>query len=117
LVNMRVADKEYKPSSSETDKSGVKLDGVRKLELGYCCRTAVKADLVVEFIGGRIKVFEVDSFLIERLLEQLEGGEACTTAWGHRSPNGRLDCHKRILADLPEARLAVAPESLRLRRG
>ena len=76
MVNMRVADKEYKHPSSETDKSGVNLDGVRKLELGYSCRTAGKADLVVEFIGRRIKVFEVDSFLIERLLEQLEYGEA-----------------------------------------
>jgi len=29
-------------------------------------------NLYVEYVGGRIKVFEVDRYLIERLLEQLE---------------------------------------------
>ena len=76
---MRVVNKKHKPFSSDTDKvwvTWVNLDGVRKLELGYSCRTPGKADLVVESIGGRIKVFEVDRFLIERLLEQLKDREA-----------------------------------------
>jgi hypothetical protein len=59
------------PSSPE-DSCGVNLDDVRKLELRYSRRTPGKADLFVEYVGGRIKVFEVDRFLIERLLEQLE---------------------------------------------
>jgi hypothetical protein len=53
----------------------VNVDDVCKLELRYRRTTPGKADLVVEFIGGRIKVFEVDRFLIERLLEQLEDQE------------------------------------------
>jgi hypothetical protein len=28
--------------------------------------------LAVEYVGGRVRVFEVDKFLIERLLEQLD---------------------------------------------
>jgi hypothetical protein len=32
--------------------------------------------LSVEYVGGQIKVFEVDRYLIERLLEQLEDQEA-----------------------------------------
>jgi hypothetical protein len=51
------------------------MDAVRKLELRYRYTTPGQADLVVEFVGGRIKVFEVDRFLIERLLEQLEDRE------------------------------------------
>jgi len=31
-----------------------------------------RPELVVEYVGGRIMVYEVDRFLIERLLEQLE---------------------------------------------
>jgi hypothetical protein len=34
---------------------------------GYC---------VVEYVGGRVTVFEVDRYLIERLLEHLERREA-----------------------------------------
>jgi hypothetical protein len=34
---------------------------------GYC---------VVEYVGGRVKVFEVDRYLIERLLEHLDRREA-----------------------------------------
>ncbi len=69
---MHAADKEHKPSISETEKLSVNLDNVRKLELGYTRRAPGKADLFIEYAGGRIKVFEVDRFLLERLLEQLE---------------------------------------------
>jgi len=31
-----------------------------------------RIELVVEYVGGRVRVYEVDRFLIERLLEQLE---------------------------------------------
>jgi hypothetical protein len=36
-------------------------------------------DLAVEYVGGRIKVFEVDRFLIEQFLEQLEDRQAWPT--------------------------------------
>ena len=52
------------------------LDDVRRLELRYSRKAPGEADLFVEYVGGRIKVFEVDRFLIERLLEHLEDREA-----------------------------------------
>ena len=52
------------------------LDDVHKLELRYSRRTPGKAELVVEYDRCRVKVFEVDGFLVERLLEQLEDREA-----------------------------------------
>ena len=52
--------------------SGVNLDGVRKLELSYSYTRPGAAKLAVEYVSGQLKVFEVDRFLIERLLEQLE---------------------------------------------
>jgi hypothetical protein len=48
------------------------LEDVRKLELSYSHATPGKAKLSVEYVGGRLKVFEVDRYLIERLLEQLK---------------------------------------------
>ena len=33
-------------------------------------------EMSVEYVGGRIKVFGVDRYLIERLLDQLEDQEA-----------------------------------------
>ena len=69
---MHPADKGHKPSISETGKSVVNLDDVRKLALRFSRRVPGKADLFVEYAGGRIKVFEVDRFLIEQLLKQLE---------------------------------------------
>jgi hypothetical protein len=33
-------------------------------------------DICVEYVGSRIKVYEVDRYLIERLLDQLEEREA-----------------------------------------
>ena len=50
----------------------VNLDDVRKLELGYSRAQPDKMDIYIEYVGGRIKVFGVDRYLIERLLEQLE---------------------------------------------
>lgn len=48
------------------------LDDVRKLQITYSRLRPGAGDCVVEYVGSRIEVFEVDRFLIERLLEQLE---------------------------------------------
>jgi hypothetical protein len=53
-------------------KSRINLDDVRSLELKYSRTKPDKMDLAVEYVGSRIKVFEVDRYLVERLLEQLE---------------------------------------------
>lgn len=50
----------------------VTLEDVRKLELSYSHGSPGETKLTVEYVGGRLKVFEVDRYLIERLLEQLE---------------------------------------------
>jgi hypothetical protein len=50
----------------------VSLDDVRNLELRYTRARPGTKELAVEYVGGRVKVFEVDTFLIERLLEHLE---------------------------------------------
>ena len=50
----------------------VNLEDVRKLELRYSRAQPEKMNLSVEYVGGRIKVFEVNRYLIERLLERLE---------------------------------------------
>jgi hypothetical protein len=48
----------------------VNLEDVRKLELRYSRAQPEKINLYVEYVGGRIKVYEVDRYLIvERLLE------------------------------------------------
>ena len=54
----------------------VDLQDVRRLELRYSRARPDKAELAVEYVGGRVRVFVVDRVLIERLLEQLEYGEA-----------------------------------------
>ena len=54
----------------------VSLEEVRHLELRYSRAHPHKIDLSVEYVDGRTKVFEVDRYLIERLLEQLEDREA-----------------------------------------
>ena len=54
----------------------VNLDEIRKLELRYNRAQSDKMALTVEYVGGRIKVYEVDKYFIERLLEQLENQEA-----------------------------------------
>jgi len=53
----------------------VNLADVRKLELRYSRAQPEKMNLFVEYVGARIKVYEVDRYLIERLLEQLEERE------------------------------------------
>ena len=50
----------------------VNLDDVRHLDVRYSRAQSDKVNLSVEYVGGQIKVFEVDRYLIERLLEQLE---------------------------------------------
>ena len=50
----------------------VDLDDIRYLEMRYSRARPDRPELVVEYVGGRIMVYEVDRFLIERLLEQLE---------------------------------------------
>ena len=52
--------------------SRVNLDDVRSLELRYSRKKPDKMDLAVEYVDSRIKVFEVDRYVVERLLEQLE---------------------------------------------
>ena len=52
----------------------VNLEDVSKLELRCSRAQPEKMNLYVEYVGGRIKVYEVDRYLIvERLLEHLEG--------------------------------------------
>jgi hypothetical protein len=50
----------------------VDLDDVRNLVMRYSHARPDKIELAVEYVGGRVSVYEVDRFLIERLLEQLE---------------------------------------------
>lgn len=50
----------------------VDLQDVRHVEISYSRAKPLKAKLAVEYIGGVVGVFEVDRFLVERLLEYLE---------------------------------------------
>ena len=50
----------------------VDLDDVRSLEISYSRARPDKAHLAVEYVGGRVRVFVVDRYLIERLLRALE---------------------------------------------
>jgi hypothetical protein len=59
-------------AATPEDRRSANMDDVRKLELRYRRTTPGGDDLVIEFVGGRAKVLEVDRFLIEQLLEQLE---------------------------------------------
>jgi hypothetical protein len=52
------------------------LENVRKLEIVYNRHHPGEGYCVVEYVGGRVEVFEVDRYLIERLLEHLEHREA-----------------------------------------
>ena len=54
----------------------VDLDDLRHLEMRYSRARPDKIELAVEYVGGRIRVYEVDRFLIERLLEQLQYWDA-----------------------------------------
>jgi hypothetical protein len=49
---------------------------VRSLEMRYSRARPDKIELAVEYVGGRIRVYEVDRYLIERLLEQLQYWDA-----------------------------------------
>jgi hypothetical protein len=53
----------------------VDLEDVRSLDISYSRARPDKADIAVEYVGGRVRVFVVDRHLIERLLEVLEYGE------------------------------------------
>jgi hypothetical protein len=52
------------------------LDDVRKLQITYSRLRPGAGTCFVEHAGGRIEAFEVDRFLIERLLEYLEHRDA-----------------------------------------
>jgi hypothetical protein len=54
----------------------VDLDDIRHLEMRYSRARPDRIELAVEYVGGRIRVYEVDRFLIERLLEQLQYRDA-----------------------------------------
>ena len=54
----------------------VDLQDVRHIEIRYSSARPEKAELAVEYLGGEVRLFEVDRFLIERLLEHLEHREA-----------------------------------------
>jgi hypothetical protein len=58
------------------DEWCINLEEIRHLELRYSRARSNRVDLFVEYVGGRVKVFEVDRYLVERLLEQLENQEA-----------------------------------------
>ena len=62
----------------------VNLEDVRKLELSYSRAHQDKMEMSVEYVGGRIKVFGMDRYLIERLLEQLENQGAQPGIWTQR---------------------------------
>jgi hypothetical protein len=54
----------------------VDLDDIRHLEMRYSRARPDKIELAVEYVGGRIRVYEVDRVLIEHLLEQLQYWDA-----------------------------------------
>ena len=51
------------------------LENVRKLEITYNPRHPGEGVCVVEYVGGRIELSEMDRYLIEQLLEHLEHRE------------------------------------------
>jgi len=53
----------------------VSLENVRHLTLRYSRARPEKMEICVQYVGGRIKVFEVDRYLAECLLDQLEDQE------------------------------------------
>ena len=52
------------------------LDDVRNLQITYSRLRPGAGTCFVEYAGGRIRVYEVDRFLIEHLLKHLEHREA-----------------------------------------
>ncbi len=51
------------------------LDDVRKLRIPYSRLRPGAGACFVEHVGGRIRVYEVDRFLIEQMLDHLEHSE------------------------------------------
>jgi hypothetical protein len=51
------------------------LENVRKLGITYNHRHPGEGVCVVEYVGGRIELSEMDRYLIEQLLEHLEHRE------------------------------------------
>ena len=62
----------YSPEQPHVDL----LDDVRKLQIAYSRIRPGAGICFIEYVGGRIRVYEVDRFLIEHLLEHLEHQEA-----------------------------------------
>jgi hypothetical protein len=52
------------------------VDDVRKLQITFSRLRPGEGTCFVEYGGGRIRVYEVDRFLIEHLLEHLEHRES-----------------------------------------
>ena len=53
-----------------------RLDDVRNLQITYSRLKPGEGICFVEHAGGRVKVYEVDRFLIEHVLEHLEHPDA-----------------------------------------
>jgi len=52
------------------------LEDVRNLQISYSRLRPGAGTCFVEYVGGRIRAYEVDRFLIEHLLEHLEHRDA-----------------------------------------
>ena len=52
------------------------LDEVRNVQIAYSRIRPGAGTCFIEYVGGRIRVYEVDRFLLEHLLEHLEHREA-----------------------------------------
>jgi hypothetical protein len=52
------------------------LDEVRNVQIAYSRIRPGAGTCFIEYVGGRIRVYEVDRFLLEHLLEHLEHLEA-----------------------------------------
>jgi hypothetical protein len=63
-------------SHGSPSEQRVSLEDVRNLTLRYRRARPEKMEVCVEYVGGRIKVFEVDRYLVELLLDQLEDQKA-----------------------------------------
>ena len=63
----------FDPASPREQR--VSLENVRHLTLRYSRARPEKMEICVQYVGGRIKVFKVDRYLAECLLDQLEDQE------------------------------------------
>jgi hypothetical protein len=65
------------PDSGLPEESHVdRLEDVRNFQIRYSRLRPGAGTCFVKYVGGRIKVYEVDRFLIEHLLEHLEHRDA-----------------------------------------